>query len=232
VTDTPITPANPDEEPTAEELAEAAKIRPASEFPSPWKVDAFAPRSAFLTPSIEALSPADQKAVRSNARSTNPEDLQASLMAFLQERSTDLRVRCGGEGLTETEITASELDQRSREITAELNRLQEELMAVDHYNTGKDAHGNPVAVAVPKIAPNSEKHRALYAHMDELARELASLGGAEGDRQLAEAARREALKRRGLQQQIADVAEVDRRAQEIARNRRLDAAAQAKARFL
>lgn len=229
MTDTLNTPASPDEEPTAAELAAAGTMRPIEQLPSPWIVKGNP--AVISAPTLEALSQADRQTVLSSAGTNDPKAVEAALHGFLKDRQRDLRIRCGpGEGATETERTAMSQINQTRLLVEEYHKLQSELAEVREHRTEVDANGN--AVAVPVYVLQGSLRTAREVRMDEITKQTALIAGIQGEAELKEAARVDALRIRKTRQDVADVREIERRAHEMVRNERLDNAAKTKAKFL
>jgi len=227
--DTPNTPASPDEEPTAAEVAAAGTIRPLDQLPSPWVVKG---EPAFVSaPTLEALSPADQQTVRQRAGSSRPEAISSALNAFLRERQQEVRIRCGaGDGATETEREALDQMNQLRLMGEESARIEAELAEVREHRTEYDASGS--AMAVPVYALQGSIRSAREARLDEIRETMALVAGIEGEAALQRAARTDAVRIRKLQSDAFELREVERRANEMVREDRINAAARAKAKFL
>lgn len=225
---TASTPVSTDE-PTAAEIKAAGVIRPLDQLPSPWIVKG--EPSILSQPTIEALSPADQKVVMERAGSGNPDAISRALNGFLRERQRDLRIRCGaGEGATATEAEALDQLNQVRLLTEESKRIESELADVREHRTEYDDNGNPLPVPVYSVQGGLRTAREF--RLAEITDQLALISGIEGAAALTQAARKDALKARELFEQTADRAEIKRRAEQMVREERLDAAARAQAKFL
>jgi hypothetical protein len=229
VTDTTTSTPTSTDEPTAAEIAAAGVIRPLDALPSPWIVKG-EPR-ILSQPTLEALSPADQKVVMERAGSSNPEAISNALNGFLRDRQRDLRIRCGaGEGATATEAEALDQLNQVRLLTEEIDRIETELADVREHRTEYDAEGRPVAV--PVYAVQGSLRSAKQHRLSEISGQLALISGVEGEAALNAAARKDALRARELAEQTADRAEIKRRAEQMVREKRLDAAARTHAKFI
>jgi len=229
VTDTPTTPASPDEEPTAAEIAAAGTIRSIDKLPSPWTIKGNP--QVLSAPTLEALSPADRETVRERAGSSDPKAINSALSAFLRERSAEVRVMCGaGEGASATEQEALDQTNQMRLFTQEYHRIEAELAEVRGHRTEYDTDGN--AVPVPVYAIQGSVRSAREARLKEIAGQMTAVAGIEGQEALKQAARSDALRIRKLQSQVDEAREIERRAHQIASEQRINAAATAKARFL
>lgn len=230
LTDTHSTPPSPAEEPTPQEIAAAGVIRPLEELPSPWQVKGN-PRM-IEEPTLAALSPEDrQKVIQNASRSNDPDALNVALHGFLRERSAEFRLKAGaGEGATATEREAISQINQLRLLSEEHSRLEAELAEVREHRTELDAHGNPVAV--PVYALQGASRAAREARMNEIRHQQALIAGVQGEEALKRAAREDAIRIREVRAAIADRDEIERRAHEIVREDRLNAAAAAKAKFL
>lgn len=229
MSDNPTASPSPDEEPTAEELAAASAIRPLEELPSPWTIKGN-PRMTSEV-SLSALSPADQQAVREAAGTNDPDAIQAALHGFLRQRSVEFRLKAGaGDGATEPEREALSQMNQLRLLGDEFARIETELAEVRSHRTEHDADGNPVAV--PVYALNGALRTSRENRLNEIKHAMSLLAGIEGEAAMQGAVRAQALRTRTLNSQIADQREITRRAHEVARERRINAAAETKAKFL
>jgi hypothetical protein len=223
-------PANPDEEPTAAEIKAAGVIRSLDQLPSPWVVKG-EPTVVIREPTLEALSPADQQTVIKNAGSTDPTAVSRALNAFLRDRSAEVRIRCGaGDGATETEREALDQMNQLRLLTEESHRLETELADVREHRTEYDANGNPVPV--PVYALQGDLRSSRQHRLDEIREEMALVAGIQGEAALQRAARADALRIRKLNSEAFEVREIERRANEMVREDRINEAARTKAKFL
>jgi hypothetical protein len=229
MSDTSDTPISPDEEPTAEELAEASAIRPLEDLPSAWTVKG-SPRM-LEEPTLKALAPEDQQTVREAAGSNDPEAVKAALFSFLREKQTHARILYGaGEGASAAEREALNQMNQLRLHGEEYRRLEAELAAVGEARVETDANGDQFVVPVPKLQGSQRTWRE--ARMREIGQAMSLLAGIEGEAGMERAAREEALKRRKVRAQIEERRAITRRAHEIASERRITKAAEAKAKFL
>jgi hypothetical protein len=229
VNDTSNTPANPDEEPTAAEIAAAGTIRSLDQLPSPWVMKG--EPSVISAPTLEALSPADQQKVLESAGSTNPTAVGRALNEFLRKRSADVRIRCGpGEGATETEREALDQMNQLRLMSEEHDRIAAELADIREHRTEYDANGNPVPV--PVYALQGSSRTAREARLDQINEQMALVAGIQGEAALERAARADARRIRKLQSEVAEAREIERRAHEMAREKRINEAAATKAKYL
>jgi hypothetical protein len=228
MSDQPDNPITPDAEPTREELEAASVMRPLAELPSPFSIVGH-PR--LPEPSITALSPDDQKAVREVAGSTDPEAVQAALLTFLQERSVAFRIRAGaGDGASAPEREALSQINQLRLLTEEFARLDAELAEIVEHRTEYDDSGN--AVPVPVYAFQGSLRTAREARKAEVQHQMGLLAGMEGEAAMERAVRDEVLNQRQRKAQIEEQREVARRAHQIASERRINAAAEARAKHL
>ena len=229
MSDTPTIPVSPDEEPTVEELAAAATMRPLDQLPSPWVVKG--DPAVLSAPTLEALSPADRQAVMNRAGTNDPKAINAALNGFLRERQQDVRIRCGpGEGATATEREALDQMNQLRLMTEEFHRLETELAEVSEHRTEYDASGN--AVPVPVYVLQGDLRSARQARMDQIGEQMTLVAGIQGEAELKRAARVDALRIRKARSDVSDLREIERRAQEMVREERLNEAAKTKAKFL
>lgn len=221
----------PSDDLTPAEIAEASRIRPLSEVPSNWRVKGEA-TAAIFTLSIEALSPDDRKTVYERAGAgADPTKLQSTLMSFLHEKRGEARIVAGaGPDATLVEQEALSQLQQVRELSRELDTVERELSEVARYDTGRDADGNPTAVPVLRL--DGEARTRRQHRMAEIVQAIDRIQGAEGAKALEEAAKQEAMKRRELRNMQEDANEVQRRAESIVREERINERAQTRARML
>ena len=219
----------PTDEPTDAELAAASTIRPLDQLPSPVVVVGDPPVLSQL--SLKALSLADQKIVMDRANGTSEGAINAALFGFLRERRNATLIKCGaGEGATETEREALCQMNQLRLMTEEYNRIVGELDEVSEHRTEYDAEGN--ATPVPVYVHQGDSRSARNHRLTEIKSQMAQLHGRESEVALREAARKEALKTRQINQQLEDGREIERRAHELARDERINEAARRKASIL
>lgn len=226
----PDTPPSPDEEPTAEEIAAAGAMRPLGELPSPWTVKGNPP--IISEPTLAALSPEDRQTVIQRASGSNhPDALNDALQGFLRERSAEFRLMAGaGEGATHTEREALSQLNQLRLLGAERDRIQAELTEVREHRTETDERGNPVAVPVHALQGSARAAREARLH--EINHQAALIAGVEGEAALKQAARSDAIRTRELKAALFEREEIERRAREMVREDRINAAARTKAKFL
>lgn len=229
ITVTDNTTPLPSDEPTVAELAAAGAIRPLDQLPSPWTVKG---EPAILSqPTLDALSGADQKVVLERAGSNHPDAISKALDGFLRERQREFRIRCGpGEGATATEREALDQMNQLRLLTEEAHRIKAELVDVREHRTEYDENGQPKPVPVYTI--QGSLRSAKQSRLEEIGEYWALIAGVQGEAALARATREDALRARALAAQADDLREIERRAQEMVREERLNAAASQKAKFL
>jgi hypothetical protein len=221
----------PSDDLTPAEIAEASRIRPLEEIPSNWTVKG-EPTAAIFTPSVDALSPADRKIVFDRAGAGADEaKVQSALMGFLHEKRGEARIAAGaGPDATEVEQEALSQLQQVRDLARELTQIEQELAEVARYDHGRDADGNPTAVPVLRL--DGEARTRRQHRMAEIVQAIDRIEGQEGAKALKEAAKREAMKRRALLTQQEDAAEIQRRAEMLVREDRINARAASRARML
>ncbi|MEQ7872527.1 hypothetical protein ABDK56_00760 [Sphingomonas sp. ASV193] len=231
MTDNTITPAAPVEEPTPAEIAEAGKLRPLESLGSVWVQKGPATNEPFTTPTADAFDPETRDRIRREAQG-DPKAEARLVAEEVRSKSRQARLIIGAADMTAAEAEA--LDQRNniRLIDEESVRLNAELMAVDGYITVQGPNGEPFPEPVLAIAEGSQRYLAMKARLNELAAQRSLIMGREGQKALDEAAKKDAIRNREIKSQIEDRKEIDRRASEIARERRLNAAAETKAKFL
>jgi hypothetical protein len=159
--------------------------------------------------------------------------VEARLVAAeVRSKSLQARMMIGAANLTATETETLDQLNTMRQLDEESARIEAELMKVDGWNTVEGPNGDPVPEPVFAIPEGSQRHLAMRARLEELAHQRSMIAGREGQKALAEAAKRDAIRNRELKAQVEDRKEIERRAAEIARDRRINAAAEAKAKFL
>jgi hypothetical protein len=225
-TDTPI---SPEDEPTEAEIAEARAMRPIEDLPSNFTVKGNPQMLAELPP-LTAFSQEDRQAIRQAAGSDAPEAIQGAILDFLQERRTEFRIKAGpGEGASGPEREALEQLNQLRLWSEEYHRLEAELARPIDHRTEYDERGEPVAVP---IYLQGSLRTSREVRMGELRQSMSLLAGIEGEAAMQRAVRSEALNRRKVKAQIEERQEIIRRAHEKAREKRINEAADAKAKFL
>lgn len=227
VSNTPL----PSDDLTSAEIAEASRIRPLNEIPSNWTVKG-EPTARIFTPSIEALNPVDRKAVQERAGAGADEaKLQLTLISFLQEKRGEARILAGaGPDATEVEQEALSQLQQLRTLSREFDRVTGELAEVARYDSGWDAEGNPIAVPILRYdgqARDNRQHR-----LAEIVQAIDRIEGAEGAKALEEAAKREAMHRRSIAAQKQEAVDIERLAETMVRDERINARAATRARML
>ena len=221
----------PSDDFTSEELAEASRIRPLEAIPSNWTVKG--ERNAVIfTPSVDALSPDDRKVVYDRAGAGADEaKLQSTLISFLQAKRGEARILAGaGPDATEVEQEALSQLKQVNDLSREFDRISKELSDVARFDNSFDADGNPMAVPVLRYegqARDNRQHR-----LAEIIQAINRIEGSEGAKALEEAAKREALQRRAIRSQKEDAVEIQRRAETMVREERINARAATRARML
>jgi hypothetical protein len=231
VTDSTTSPAAPVEEPTAAEIAEAGKLRPLDGLGSVWVQKGPATNVRFSTPTADAFDNETRDRIRREAKG-DPQAEARLVAAEVRSKSLQARMMIGAADLTATETETLDQLNTMRQLDEESARIETELMKVDGWNTVEGPNGDPIPVAVFAIPEGSQRHLAMKARLEELAHQRSMIAGHEGQKALAEAAKRDAVRNRELKAQAEDRKEIERRAAEIARDRRINAAAEAKAKFL
>lgn len=122
-----------------------------------------------------------------------------------------------------------------RDLTAEYDRIQDELAEVERYETQTDpATGEPTPVPVYRLS--GARAQAALERQDDIARRLRLLvnddgHGIEAQRRLGVALHESAVARKEHHRQLDEAAEVKRRAAEMAREKRINEQAAALARL-
>lgn len=221
----------PSDDVTPDELADASRIRLLEAIPSNWTVKG--ERTAtIITPSVEALSPDDRKVVYGRAGAGADEaKVQSTLISFLQEKRGEARILAGaGADATEVEQEALSQLQQVRDLSRELDQIDQELTDVARYDHGFDPEGNPIAIPVLRLDGEARSRR--QHRLAEIVQAIDRIQGAEGTKALEEAAKREALHRRAIRTQREDAVEVERRAETMVREERINSRAATRARML
>lgn len=158
----------------------------------------------------------------------------------LQANSMALRIKAGlGEGSTEFEREQyavareiHELEQREIELRLQLAEVEKFVPVYDEIS------GKPVfdpqtgqQKLTPVEAVRGERRRGFENAIAELVHRIELLRGIEGDRRIQKALRNTVLAEARQKQQLADRAEIERRAEELAREKRLNQQAELLARF-
>jgi len=123
-------------------------------------------------------------------------------------------------------------------LDAEFNRLSSELAEVARMDTEYDPAGRPIidpSTGAPKRKTTyryeGDARRAKETRSAEIIAHIAALEGGEGKRRLDKALYEEVERRKEIQQQLADHAEIERRAREKVREDRIEKAATQRARI-
>lgn len=231
MTNTPTNPvpADTDNEPTAAEMDAFNRFAEA-DIPSNVSIVGD-PLARVSEPTMAALSPEDQQTVRERARSSDPDAISRALYGFLQEKRRETLIKIGaGEGATETQRTMLEQANTVRLLKQSIDRIEERLAEIAGHGTVTDEDGTTRAVPIYSVqgdqrtAHEAEKERLLY--------QMALIAGVQGDRELREANRKDALKARETQAQLAEHREIARRARQVASEDRINRAAEQRAKFL
>lgn len=233
---TDTTTTAPDDEPTAAEMAAFNSFDPVNDVPSPVQVTGDA-RAFFdrigAEPTLQALNPELRHAAEARLAGLpwTPEAERAAVLAVLRDNSREFRIKAGaGEGATETQRTMLQQANQIRQLAGEYERIKTLLAEVREFRNEVDDTGKPTPV--PVYVSEGDSRRALEARLDEVGREMALIAGIQGDRELKEANRADALQARKTRQQIADHREASRRAAKMAREDHINRMARTKAKFL
>lgn len=222
------TPPSPEDEPSAEEIAEAGTMRALEDLPSTATVKG---DPEITKPTLAALSPEDRKLVIERAAGTDPEALDRALLEFLKDRQRDFRIKAGpGEGATATERAALSQINTLRLLGDELARHQADLDYAHDARIEYDDNGE--AVAIPIYALQGAARTAREARIAEIKHEMALVAGIQGEADLKRAAREDAIRNRELQTLAYEARETKRRAHEMALEERINEAARRKAKLL
>jgi len=225
-TTTTTTTTTTDAEPTAEELAAVSTIRPLADIPSNWVVKSDFKISA---PTLAALSPSEQEVVRQRAGSSDGDAINSALIGYLREKQADARISSGaGAGTTAVEHVVLRQAATVRQLNAEVARIEDELADVREHRTEYE-NDKPVAVPVYRYTGRARIDRET--HVNDIKHQIALIAGIEGEAELMEAARADALRARSIREQIAERQEVQALGEKMLRDERIRAQAESYASF-
>lgn len=185
---------------------------------------------------LSALDPATANAIRAEVSKVSPAErpaLEAKLIGeAVRALRLQLRVSAGpGEGTDPYWREAFAIANERQQLEQEVWRLEAELAEVERFDTIVDpATGQTMPKAVERY--QGELRRGMELRRDELLRQLKVLTEIESPRRLQKA-RFEAVQLvKAQRQQLADEAEVRRRAEEKVREERIERRAEARAKML
>jgi hypothetical protein len=210
--------------------AQLNRFDPVFDVPSPVKIVGNVNITA--TPSLASLSPALRAKAEAKLKggSYSEEAVGRAVHAVLIENSRDLRIRAGaGEDATETQRAMLQQANQVRLLQEEMGRIEGELSDVLGHKTEIGSDGK--AVAVPIYRAQGQRRLALEAALDEKTHEMTLIAGIQGQRELDEANAADLARIKERREALADAAEVEKRAKQIARDRRINAQAEARARM-
>lgn len=202
-------------------------------------------RSSSADITVAALSPEMAAPIQQQLAGLSPEQRAQRepelVMQAVKKASEDARILTGlGAGATPLAKTQVNIAYRERELERRIDGWSKRLHEVSGFRAVTDPEtGKPVidpATGQPKMDPiyamPDGARAAGNAEMQELVRQLSVLRGPEGERELEQALRETVKLEKERREQKEDLAEVDRRAREIAREKSINARAEARARFL
>jgi hypothetical protein len=233
----------PEDQARAQELLSAFNADPLA-TPSPVKLTG---GGAFRAPerfTLSILPPDKQGPIAAQLAqvpaSVRAEREHALVVAALKQNSTTLRIKAGpGEGATPLEREQFAVVRDINELEAEEIDIQRQLAEVEKwvpvYNeiTGEpviDPRTGQQQVKGVEII-QGDRRKALEARLKELAYRADLLRGVEGDQRIQKALAQTIKLEKQQKQQLADNAEIERRAEEIAREKRITQQAEARAKF-
>lgn len=233
----------PEDQARAQELLSAFNADPLA-TPSPVKLTgggAFKAPERFtvsiLPPDKQGPIAAQLAQVPANVRAEREHEL---VVAALKQNSTALRIKAGpGEGATPLEREQFAVARDINELEAQEFEIQRQLAEVEKYvPVYNEITGEPVIdprtgqqqVKAVEII-QGDRRKALEARVKELAYRADLLRGVEGDRRIQKALAQTIELEKQQKQQLADNAEIERRAEEIAREKRITQQAEARAKF-
>lgn len=230
MTDNTATPAAPSDEPTQAEMDAFNRFDPIHDIPSP--IQLVGNVKLTSTPTMASFSPEQQVQIRERMGNNHSEaSTSAAIHSFLLDQRRNLLIKGGaGEGATQTQRTMLEQARRVGDLNDEIARIDAALNEVVRHDTVTDPDGT--VRAVPVYQKQGEARRGFEARKIELAREMALIAGVQGDKELKDANRADALNVRAARQQIDEFQEAEALAKKIARDGRVQRMAETKARFL
>lgn len=182
-------------------------------------------------PALTAFPPDQQATIRQRVGSNSPEAIKGAIHGYLMDRKKDFLIAAGpGEGATQTQRVMLEQAIRVRDYQAEMDRIDAELADVVGYETQFDEKGAPSAVAVHRLT--GQRRKEWEARRATIGYQMGLIAGVEGDREISEANRADAIAAHERRTMLADHKEIRRRAVHMAREDRLNAAAAQRAKML
>ncbi|HWJ68867.1 MAG TPA: hypothetical protein VNS79_02300 [Sphingobium sp.] len=182
-------------------------------------------------PTLSAFPPDQQDIIRQRAGSNSPEAIKGAIHSYLMDRKRDFLINAGaGEGATHTQRVMLEQASKVRDIKAELDRVDAELAEVVGYETQFDEKGAPIPVPIHRLT--GQRRKEWEARRATLGHQMGLIAGIEGEREISEANRADAVAAHEMRTMLADHKEIRRRAVHMAREDRLNAAAAQRAKML
>lgn len=217
------------DEPSQAELDSFNNFDPIRDIPSPVEVVGNVRLAGNVT--MSSFSPQQQEAILQRAGNDRSEkSLQTAIHSYLLDQRRELLIRGGaGEGATQTQRTMLEQANRVRQLSADIARIDKALADVVSHRTEIGEDGTPVAVPVYQV--QGDNRSAFEAEKRRLEHEMVLIAGIEGERQITEANRADALAVREAKARVAEFREAEALAAKIARDERIQRMAQTKAKF-
>jgi hypothetical protein len=162
------------------------------------------------------------------------------VFAALRQNAYEVRIKGGISPKAEPHhAEALTIAKEIHALEQEAFRIQTELAEVDHWRPVFDEEGNRVidpATGQQKVeaveAVRGPRRAGMQDRLREIEHQVALLNGIEGDRRLAKARKETAQLRLARQRQLAEEAEVQALAEQMARDERIKAKAEARAKRL
>ena len=226
---TTTAPADEPNEPTPAEMEAFNSFDPIRDIPSPVEIVGDVRLGGNVT--MSSFSPQQQEAILARAGNDRSErSIQTAIHGFLLDQRRELLIRGGaGDGATQTQRTMLEQANRVRQLSGDIARIDEALADVVSHRTEIGEDGK--AVAVPMYRIQGDNRSGFEAEKRRLQHEMVLIAGIEGERQITEANRADALAVREAKARIAEFREAEALAEKIARDERVQRLAQMKAKF-
>jgi hypothetical protein len=226
----PATTADISDEPTQAEMNAFNNFDPIQDIPSPIQIVGDVRLNAV--PTMASFSPEQQVQIRERMGNSNSEaSASAAIHSFLLDQRRNLLIKGGaGQGATQTQRTMLEQARRVGDLNDEIKRIDAALDEVVRHDTVTDSDGT--VRAAPVYQKQGEARRGYEARKTEALREMALIAGFQGEKELKDANRTDALNVRAAQQQIDEYREAQAMAKQISRDSRVRRMAESKARLL
>jgi len=229
-TATPATTAAPSDEPTQAEMDAFNNFDPIHDIPTSTQIVGDVRINS--APTMASFSPEQQQQIRERMGNSNSEtSANAAIHSFLLDQKRNFLIKAGaGEGATQTQRTMLEQARRVGDLSDEIKRIDTALGEVVRHDTVTDPDGT--VRAVPLYVKQGEARRGFEARKAELVHEMALIAGIQGEKELKDANRTDALNVRAARQQVEEFREAEAMAKQISRDNRVRRMAESKARFL